>query len=269
MASEVLTKHRSKTERRIEYLLDALTICKKSDILPAAEHLARIAGHHGLRLKLWHDISSEAPMNGPDGRELNSTIFGCETKRDGKWQKCNEVYRSQLIRACRVEDEVFWVNQDGFRTRRKNRYLEEISLKEFERRSLVKAAIVVPVHMSFGQISAAIFSDVSGSREDLSLEFTNLGSSLSELARRFLIGYVYVMRDNPYLPTEKVLTNREVECLRWAAFGKTDLEMSTIMDCRITNIRYHMKNVRKKLSASTRAQAVFRASQLGYLCAVS
>ena len=52
------------------------------------------------------------------------------------------------------------------------------------------------------------------------------------------------------------LTAREAECLRWAADGKTNGEIATILDISENTVRYHFKNVLTKLGARSRAQAI-------------
>lgn len=265
MASKVVNLRRLDQSPEPRSLLDAVTIQEKSEILGAAKILARVAADRGMRVMAWHDISSEQPMTDTEGRDLNSYVFGWEPNGSGLWEDYDRVLRSQMIRACRVEGEPFWVNRHGFRTRWQNSLLDEIDVRDFEERSGFKTAIVVPHHMPFGQISVAVFPSIDRSREDLSEEFACFSELLSDLSRRFFVGYVHAMRDNPYLPTANVLTNREVECLRWAAFGKTDDEISMILDRSHATIRYHIRRICVKLDAANRAQAIFRASQLGYL----
>ncbi len=66
--------------------------------------------------------------------------------------------QSPITRACRYESSPFWVNEEGFRTRHPNPYLEAISLANFEKRAQTRAAIIVPVHLPFGQIGMAGFT---------------------------------------------------------------------------------------------------------------
>ncbi|AKJ26898.1 autoinducer binding domain-containing protein [Caldimonas brevitalea] len=61
------------------------------------------------------------------------------------------------------------------------------------------------------------------------------------------------------------LTERERECLRWAAAGKTSWETSQILSCSEATVNFHLRNVIQKLSASNRRQAVARALSLGLI----
>jgi DNA-binding CsgD family transcriptional regulator len=62
-----------------------------------------------------------------------------------------------------------------------------------------------------------------------------------------------------------MLTKREVECLRWAAAGKTNDEIATIINLKRTTIRFHIRAAAQKLDAVNRDQALFKAAQLGFL----
>ena len=52
------------------------------------------------------------------------------------------------------------------------------------------------------------------------------------------------------------LTERERECLRWVAAGKTDWETSRILSISEKTAQEHVRRALGKLNASTRAQAV-------------
>ena len=52
------------------------------------------------------------------------------------------------------------------------------------------------------------------------------------------------------------LTKREIECLRWVATGKTDWEISQLLGIAAPTVHFHVERAKKKLDATTRAQAV-------------
>jgi DNA-binding CsgD family transcriptional regulator len=85
------------------------------------------------------------------------------------------------------------------------------------------------------------------------------------MTRRFIAGYVSAMRTKRRIPSDCELSKREVECLRWAAIGKTDREIGMIIDLSHATVRYHVHRAGEKLNAINRAQAIFKAGQLGYL----
>jgi DNA-binding CsgD family transcriptional regulator len=61
------------------------------------------------------------------------------------------------------------------------------------------------------------------------------------------------------------LTRREIQCLKWAAAGKTDSEVGQIMHIAVPTVRFHIRNAAGKLKATGRAQATHRAALLGYV----
>ena len=61
------------------------------------------------------------------------------------------------------------------------------------------------------------------------------------------------------------LTPREIECLRWAAEGKTEWEISTILHFSEHTADKHLSNASRKLNAANRAQAIALAIRLGLI----
>ena len=48
------------------------------------------------------------------------------------------------------------------------------------------------------------------------------------------------------------LTDRQIECLQWAARGKSDSVIAQIMDLQTDTVSEHLRNARAKYSARTR-----------------
>jgi len=61
------------------------------------------------------------------------------------------------------------------------------------------------------------------------------------------------------------LTMREIECLRWAALGKSEWEISQILGISEHTSEKHLLNAKTKLRAANRTQAVVEAIRLGYI----
>lgn len=61
------------------------------------------------------------------------------------------------------------------------------------------------------------------------------------------------------------LTERERECLLWAADGKTTWETSRILNISERTVIFHLQNVSEKLNVANRQQAVARAVALGLI----
>jgi len=265
MATNVVELYQFQPDTAPRDILDAVTIRTKADIADAAAALEREVRGFGLRVMLWHDLATMEPAVDAEGLPLNAAILGWDEAELAPFTDIDQAIRSPVLRACRVESQPFWINRRGIRSRWDNPYLETIGLEDFDQRTPLQSAIVVPLHMPFGQIAAAIFTSTDPAQTDLSREFARLGDALARLVQRFMAGYVKVSRNPRYLPTETVLTARQIECLRWAALGKTDYEIGIIMGCSHAGVRYHMSRACVSLGAINRAQSVFRACQLGYL----
>lgn len=246
--------------------LASVSVREIGDVRAAAAALRDIAVRLGdLRVGACDNIASKQPMVDADGNVLAADVFGWTGEDERWWADTRLALSSQLPRACRYESEPFWVNAQGFRTRQPNRYLDQIHLDNFEKRTLCKAAIVVPVHLPFGQIGAVSFCARDRARDDLSAEYAAHGDYLGWLAQRFVQGYAKAVRIKTWLPGDCQLTKREVECLRWASIGKTDKEISLILARSHATVRFHIQNAGEKLDAVNRSQTIFKAAQLGYL----
>lgn len=196
---------------------------------------------------------------------LARDVFGWSGDDKVWWRNSRIALDSPLTTACRFESQPFWANAEGFHLRQPNPYLASIDLTNFESRAMTRAAIAVPVHLPFGQIGAVSFNPLDPDHTDLSEEFLRYGDALGLYARTFIATYVHVMGSMQALPPASRLSKREVECLRWAAIGKTDLEISMIMSRSRATVRFHIHNASLKLNAVNRSQTVFKAAQLGYI----
>jgi len=61
------------------------------------------------------------------------------------------------------------------------------------------------------------------------------------------------------------LTERELECLRWAAGGKSDWEIGQILLISSKTVNYHIENAKRKFGVATRVQAIVAALRVGRL----
>jgi len=245
----------------------AVRIIDRDSVRPAAEAFRRIVEElGGFRIAACHNIAVKEPMVDAEGAVLASEVFGWTTEESDRWWMSPRIaLDSPLPGACRYTNDPFWVNAEGIRSYQRNAFLEKIDLSNFEARALTRAAIVAPVHLPFGQVGAVSFTLRDQSRDDLSEEFSQFGDELGVYARTFVSSYVPVMCRAQRLPAGSRLSKREVECLRWAAIGKTDYEISEIIHRSRATVRFHIHNASIKLDAVNRSQTVFKAAQLGYI----
>ena len=69
--------------------------------------------------------------------------------------------------------------------------------------------------------------------------------------------------ESPAHDDEPQLTRREVECLQWIAEGKTSQEIARLLSCSAGTVDFHVINLRKKLDARTRREAVLKGIRMG------
>jgi transcriptional regulator EpsA len=61
----------------------------------------------------------------------------------------------------------------------------------------------------------------------------------------------------------KKITGRESEVLQWVHMGKTNWEISAILDVSPLTVKNHVQNILRKLDVQNRGQAALKASKLG------
>ena len=64
---------------------------------------------------------------------------------------------------------------------------------------------------------------------------------------------------------KQILTNREIECLHWAAQGKSSEETATILKIKAATVNEYRKQIKDKLNCSNLTHAVYEAIKCGYL----
>lgn len=247
--------------------LDDVRIGRPGDVQRCAERFRDAIGAiFDWRIAVCHNLSSNQMMLDAEGRILATSVFGwTEDENDRWWRSPTLALESPLPMACRYESEPFWCNEGGFYTCGPNAWLDTIDVSEFERRTLVRAAIVVPVHLPFGAIGAASFSPRDPDKTDLSREFLAHADILGQYTRVFVASYQRVMAKRARVPAGHLLSKREVECLRWAAVGKTDDEIGMIISRTRATVRFHIHNAAQKLDSVNRSQTVYKATRLGYI----
>ncbi len=78
---------------------------------------------------------------------------------------------------------------------------------------------------------------------------------------------VLEIENRPRQRESSLLSPRELECLSWAAGGKTDVEIGRILAISPRTARFHIENAKKKLGVATRVQAVAEALRIKAIAA--
>lgn len=243
-------------------------VTSADDIFDAALALRRAVEARLGNWRVASCLSLASPKQMSDGRGglLATSVFGWTDHDDDRWWRRNRIaLESPLPEACRYESEPMWLNDEGVHAFGANPLLSRIDLSNFQQRALCHAALLIPVHLPFGRIGAVSLVPRDRNTRDLSAEHAAHGHDLGHLSRIFITSCARLEPAEEQMPVGIALSKREVECLRWAAAGKTDLEISMIIDRSRATIRFHMHNATTKLDAVSRSHAVFKAASLGYL----
>jgi len=129
----------------------------------------------------------------------------------------------------------------------------------------VKSGITVPVRAGFGRTVAFTLAT------DLLDQSTR---GLVEEERDFvqLIGLYFhahlaakLRAPDPDRRTRSLLTQRQLQCLSWAAQGKGAMDIAVLVDIAPRTVIDHLEKARRKLGATTTAQCVAEALRRGLL----
>ena len=208
------------------------------------------------------DISSPQPMCDADGRPLAETVFHWIDPRLQYWKDRTFALRSSLVHATRTCAEPFYYSGGKIASWRRNDALVAATDPEQYKNANIHAAIISPVYLPGGVIGAVVWA----SDQDVELEeiFQQRAGELHALALKFVATYQEARSLGPQGPAVYP-PRREIQCLKWAAAGKTDSEIATIIDISLPTVRFHITNGAKKLGVAGKARAIQRATTLGYI----
>ena len=95
-------------------------------------------------------------------------------------------------------------------------------------------------------------------------EITAQVKSTLTVASVFVHNRLVTLSREKLLPDD-LLTAREIECLTWAAEGKSDWEIGQILKISSKTVNYHIENTKRKFGVPTRVQAIVYAFRYGKL----
>lgn len=220
----------------------------------------------GLRIGLPYiavsaDIGDPEPVRDADGVPFAETLFQWLDPALHYWKDRSFALRSPFVFAARHVAEPFFFADGGFGTWRPAPRLERLEAIQSPDHVAVGTAIVAPAHLPGGVIGAVVWA--SPEVFDIRPTFEREAADLHALALRWLAAYNDL---GVAAGSEMVrLTRREIQCLKWAADGKTDADIGQIMKISTPTVRFHMRNAADKMGVAGRPQAVHHATTLGYI----
>lgn len=122
--------------------------------------------------------------------------------------------------------------------------------------------LTVPVHLPAGGF--AFVSAISPSADGWQDKVRRSRDQILLIAHYFQNGLA-MRRMLPGGTARGELSPREIECLSWAAQGKTACDIATILALSPETVRVYLKRVHRKLNALNRAHAIAKAGFLGLI----
>jgi len=249
--------------RAVERSYQALSRCE--DLIAAAECLKHIGHAIGMpHPAVIDDYSSVRLLTVEDGRALTS-VLGWDPEPVREWIDQRLHLVSPIAAVCRMSTRPFaWDAQTVADTVQEHRGRTALNWPLTPARGFY-GGITVPVHMPRGRTGS-----VSWYSRDPAVDVGAVLAAHHDPLRlaglRFLdLAYSGRADIETSVDAAMPLSERELECLTWAALGRTDVEIGAVIHRSPTTARFHIDNAVRKLRARNRTQAVAMAAQRGLI----
>lgn len=230
----------------------------------ALKQLVELGEAYGFNLVAFLEPSWRSDpgstTNAPQRENVGPVILLLQTNRVQSLPLTNPIEDWPIVaHSAKSEDAFIWRPGDPkyFAYRQfGNKY--QVRVRTFFRRFRVNAAVTTPVHLEnekFGFVSWFCCATAAPPESD----WQEILKPLREAAREFLTT-VPTLPTNFGIDRDDQLSDREMECLRWIALGRSTEETSELIGRSIETVRFHLKNAIKKLRANNRVHAVAIAS---------
>lgn len=209
------------------------------------------------------DIGSPDPVLDRDGKPYAETLFRWVDPELRYWEDRGFALRAHVLHAVRMCAEPFYLSHARLETWRPHSSLEVFNAMERTEHFGVHSAIIAPAYLPGGVIGAVVWASPDETLDVASI-FAERAGELHALTLKFVATHndLAASKAPGALPP---LTRREIQCLKWAAMGKTDGDISEIMHISLPTVRFHITNSARKLNVVGRPQAIYKAATLGYV----
>ena len=229
-----------------------------------AEEIAALGREIGLPfIAVSADIASPNPMLNAAAQPFAESHFRWIQPDLRYWNDRGFALKSPFVLAVRYMSEPFYFARGRFATWRPTTGLDAIEVAESAREHGVGGAIIAPAYLPGGVIGAVVWA-TPDPELDVAAIFAAGAPRLHATALKFMGAYHDARGELPCAGGAR-LTRREIQCLKWAAMGKTDGEIAEIVQISAPTVRFHLKNAARKLKVVGRSQAVREAAALGYV----
>jgi LuxR family transcriptional activator of conjugal transfer of Ti plasmids len=121
----------------------------------------------------------------------------------------------------------------------------------------IRTGITIPIHPGYNNFAALSFAG----RDRAPLDLVQDPGTLQLIGLQFHVRYSSKTENSESL-TDRILTQRQQECLKWSARGKTMSEIATILRISERTVLFHLQEARQRLDAQTITHAVATAIRL-------
>ncbi len=240
-------------------------LAESRDLIEAAECLKAVGHSTGLQHPaVIDDYSSSRLLTTEDGRTLTS-VLGWKTDFVEQYLSQKLYLVSPIAAVCRMSTKPFsWDALAIEATIQEARTRTQVEWPLTPARG-VYGGITVPIHLPRGRTGSV--SWYSGDPDvNIPRALEEFGDQLRLVSHRFM-DLVYARRAETESEEEARLhlSERELECLTWAALGRTDADIGGVIHRAPATARFHIDNAVRKLGARNRTQAVAIAAQRGLI----
>ncbi|MCA6110815.1 autoinducer binding domain-containing protein [Bradyrhizobium cenepequi] len=240
----------SRPEHLFQEFIDALQTARDDREF---ERLATRSAHGlGFRWFAYLSMTEDAP-------KLISSYPRSWTDR---YFRLNYQRLDPVIHRARHEHSLFgWTTEGSIRPRSSEQRRFFVEATTFG----IKSGITMPIRGGFGRTAAFTLAT-----DDPIMQLDRLLASSGDILQ--LIGlYFHTHVSKPPVATadagsgEAILSQRERQCLSWAARGKTSAETAVLVGVTPRTIAFHLENARRKVGAVSIAHCVALALRRGLL----
>jgi LuxR family transcriptional activator of conjugal transfer of Ti plasmids len=241
----------SKAEHSFQEFIDAIELA--NDEVAFEQVAARTAQRLGFRCFAYLRLVADQPT-------LISSYPKSWTNRyfSLSYQKLDPV-----VRRARREHDLFAWGGDGPRqqtgSQEQRRFFEEATTFG------IRSGVTIPIRSGFGRMAAfTLATDESAQQIE---RLTTESRDVLQLVGLYFHTHVTtkLSAQNVSLDGESVLTQRQRQCLAWAARGKTMADTALLTGISPRTVVFHLETARRKLEAASIAQCVAEAMRRGLL----
>lgn len=247
-------------------MMDHRDVCwsELTQFLAEAQNFANEIGLPYLAAQA--DLADPQPMSDQQGRPYAETSFEWIDPSATYWLDRKLALGEPFVTATRLAGEPFYYSDGALHLGRTSKLLDAVDCTQARESQFLGTAIITPVHLPRSLVGAILWC--SKAVIPVAEIFAEHSAKLQFMATRIVATHNEARGRPRNATVPQRLTRREAQCLRWAAAGKTDGEIGTILDLSVSTVRFHLRNAARKLGATGRTQSIQLAAGLGFIGAV-